>query len=69
MFCFSVRTFLKEKHVKKTVKIHFFQVKPFYEDTAFISLWTRQSPDVDSVRTAKDRERGEVREGRWRRIQ
>lgn len=35
----------------------------------YIYAWPRQSRDVDSVRTAKDRERGEVREGRWRRIQ
>lgn len=40
-----------------------------YDDIAFIFMWTRQSPDLDCVRTAKDRERGEVREGRWRRIQ
>lgn len=35
-------------------------MEPFSDDTAFTSMWTRQGPDVDSVRTAKEREgRGE----------
>ncbi len=42
---------------------------PLYDNTAFIIPRTRRIPDIDSVRTAKDIERGEVTEERWRRIQ
>lgn len=66
---FNMFYFVRENHIFIYARNTFPKpmCSPFYDDTAFMIMRSRQSPD--SVRTAEDRERGEVREGRWRRIQ